>query len=123
MGFFRKFAIKKIASDHIYGISRVIADCRRHMYQVPKRQWAKAIVEARYDEAEEKEVRELLIDQIERHEINDFLQFMIMILVAEGKLELSGIIQPNVKRDWQQYILDEYGKHGISINEAMERWN
>ena len=72
--------------------------------------------------AREEEVRESLVEQIERHEINDFLHFMIMTLVAEGKVELSGIIQPNVKRDWQQYILDEYSKCGISINEATEHW-
>ena len=122
MGFFRKFAIKKVAGDHIYGISHVVAQCRRDMPQVPKRQWARAIVEARYDEPGEEEVRESLIAQIESHEINDLLHFMIMTLVAEGKLELAGIIQPNVKRDWQQYILDEYGNHGISISEATEDW-
>lgn len=122
MGFLRKFAIKKVAGDHVFGISKVIAHCKRDMSQVSKRQWAKAIVEARYDEPGEREVRDSLIEQIERHEINDLLHFMIMTLVAEGKLELGAIIQPNVKRDWQQYILDEFGKYGISINEATEHW-
>jgi hypothetical protein len=122
MGGFRRFAIKQVAGDHIYEISQVLAQCKRDMSLVPKRHWAKAIVEARYNEPGEKEVRESLIEQIERHEINDFLHFMFMTLVAEGKLELSGIIQPNVKRDWQQYILDEYRKYGISINEATEIW-
>lgn len=123
MGFFRKFAIKQVAGDHIYGISKVIAQCKKDMSQAPKRQWVIAIVEARYDEPGEREVRESLIEQIERHEINDLLHFMVMTLVAEGKLELGAIIQPDVKRDWQQYIIDEYGKYGISINEATEHWS
>ena len=122
MGFFRKFAIKQVAGDHIYGISQVIVQCKRDMPQVPKRQWAKAIVEARYDEPGEEEVRASLVEKIDRYEINDLLHFMIMTLVAEGKLESSGLIQPSVKRDWQQYILDEYGKCGIAINEATEHW-
>ena len=50
MGFFRKFAIKQVAGDHIYGISQVIAQCKRDMPQATKRQWAKAIAVARYDE-------------------------------------------------------------------------
>ena len=50
MGFFRKFAIKQVAGDHISAISQVIIQCKKNMAQVPKLQWAKAIVEARYDE-------------------------------------------------------------------------
>lgn len=123
MGLFRRFAIRQLAGDHIYGISQVIAQCKRDMPQVPRRQWAKAIVEARYDEPGDEEVRVSLVEQIERREINDFLHFMIVTLLAEGKLELGGIVQASVKRDWQQYILDEYGKSGISNNEATEHWS
>lgn len=82
MGFFRKFAIKQAAGDHIYGISQVIAQCKRGMPQVPKRQCAKTIVDARYDEPGEEEVRASLVEKIDRHEINDLLHFMIATLVG-----------------------------------------
>jgi hypothetical protein len=123
VGFFRKFAIKQVAGERIFGIASVIEQCKRELSGVPKRQWAKAIVEARYDEPSTAEARRALLEQIESHQINDLLHLMIMTLLVEGKLELSAIMQPQVKRDWQQYILDEYGKYGISINEATDHWD